>query len=420
MAQGSLLTCGFSFANAPIEVREKVALDLVEAAQAARYCVGHAGVSGAMVLSTCNRTEWYLTPSAGTTSQMVIDVLMAYCGIESLTPYLIVREGDEAIRHLFRVASGLDSMVVGETQVLGQIKDAHRQAKESGTLDATLDFLVRRAIQSAKTVQTETAIGRQSGNLSDVAIDFLEDAAGGFEGAGVLLLGAGKVSTLAARKLSHRGARLYFSSRSVAAGQLAEAMSGTAVKLDELSTVANQIDFVMCSTASKHAVLTKDAVVEIQIQRSWRDLWMVDLAVPRDIEPEVSELSGVHLFDLDNLGEAALALQQERSAEIAKAEDVLETELSRALGVMAERDGSAEIIGQLVRTAEILRRREVERTVSELGELPPEVRERIDVMTQSLVSKLLHGPITQLRNHSDDPELKLALRETFGLDPIPK
>ena len=413
-----LVAAGLTFHSAPLALRERVAIPDSEARQLLRWLVGHAGLRGAAVLSTCNRTEFYVACPDAASSAEVVPRLVRYldpAGSGEIAAHLVARHDAAAVEQMMRVAAGLDSMVLGEAQVLGQFKAAHGLARDAGTLDAQLDFVMRRAISAAKRVRHETAVGRGAGSLAEVALDAARDLAG-LEGRGVLLLGAGKISALAARRLAREGARLYVTSRGgESAQQLAAELGGTAVESAALLEVAADTDVIIGCTASPGHVLEAADVAAVQAQRDHRPLCIVDIAVPRDVDPAAAGVGGVTLLDLDSIGARLATNLSSRRAAIPEAEAIIAAEVVRTADVIGERDATGPTIAALVEHAENLRRAEVERTLAK-GPLDAETAERIERLTRSLVRKLLHDPIAHLREHSDDPATALGLREAFGLD----
>lgn len=413
-----VVAAGVSFRTAPLEVMEAASVREDDARALLRYLVGHAGFSGAAVLSTCNRTEFYLSCDDGS-AQDVSARLAPHLDpgdAHHLARHLMVRSGPECIEHLFRIAAGVESMVVGEAQVLGQLRDAHDLARAAGTLDAQLDFVLRRAISVGKLVRTRTAIGRGAGSLSEVAVDCANEVTGDLRERGVLLLGAGKMSALAARRLSEEGARLFATSRGESKERLAATAGARPLALGSLVDHAAAIDVVICSTASSGPVLTPALVEAIQARREGRPLCIVDIAVPRDVDAACAAIPGVTLIDIVALGRRLDDHLRERNAHVPEAERIIERELERTVTVVGEREAAGPTIIALIRRAEALRRREMERTLARSPQIDTDVRERIDLLTQSLVRKLLHGPIAHLRETADDPAVALVLRDAFDLD----
>ncbi len=413
-----LVAAGLSFRTAPLAVREAAAVAPDQARNLLRYLVGHSGFGAAAVLSTCNRTEFYVScpdDAAGDVAARIAPLLDITDERDVLRHFTASVE-EPALRHLFRVAAGLDSMVLGEVQVLGQLRDAHRLAHDAGTLDARLDFVLRRAISVGKLVHSTTGLGRGAGSLSEIAVSCARALAGDLDGRGVLLVGAGKMNRLAARRLREMGARILVTSRGASKTALARAVDATTVDVDELAHVAAGVDVLVCSTASGHPVISRALVEEMQLRRGSAPLCIVDIAVPRDVDPAAASVPGVTLIDIDQLGRRLDGHLAARRQAVPAAERVIETELARTMTVIGQRDAAGPTIAALIRSAEALRRREVERTVARAPQLDADARERIDSLTASLVRKLLHGPIEHLRATVDDPSVALTLRQAFGLD----
>jgi glutamyl-tRNA reductase len=413
-----LVAAGLSFRTAPLAVREAAAIPAARAATTLRYLVGHAGLLGAAVLSTCNRTDFYMV-CPDELSAEVAPRLARYLdsgGARNVERHLITTVDRDAALHMFRVASGLESMVVGEAQVLGQFKTAHRVATEAGTVDARLDYVMRRAISTAKRVRTDTALGRGSASLSEIAVDCARTAVEDLDGKGVLLVGAGKMSRLAARRLRDEGARIMTTSRGESSRRLARSVDGEPVALDSLGDVADQVDVIIASTDSARVVLDAAAVDALQQRRSQRPLCIVDMAVPRDIDASAAEIPGVTLIDIDELGRRVEERLDQRRETIPAVERIIDMELERTVMAISQRDTAGPAITELVEWAESLRAREVDRTFSAASELDAETRERVEVLTRSMVRKLLHGPVTRLREAAGDPAATLAIREAFRLD----
>jgi glutamyl-tRNA reductase len=415
-----LVAAGLSFRSAPISVRERAVVPESEASRLLRYLVGHCGLRGAAVLSTCNRTEFYVSCPTTELADDVCPRLALYldpAGDGAIGEHLFALRDAEAIRHMLRVAGGLESMVVGEAQVLGQFRDAHQVAREAGSLDARLDYVMRRAVTAGKRVRTETSVGRRAGSIADAAVTIAREITGSLAGRGVLVLGAGTMSALAARRLQQAGATVMLASRGgESALALATSLGGGAVAVTDPIAVAAAIDVVVCSTNSAAPVLTAADVAAIQESRSHRPLGIVDIAVPRDVEAAAAAVAGVTLIDVDAVGARIAHLHGQQLVALARATAIIEAEVAHAVAVVDERDTAGPTIGALVRQAEALRRREVERTLLRMPAVDADTVDRIDQLTRSLVSKLLHAPISHLRDFADDPAVALTLRDAFDLD----
>jgi glutamyl-tRNA reductase len=418
-----LVAAGLSFRSAPISVRERAVVPAAEATALLRYLVGHCGLRGAAVLSTCNRTEFYVSCPTTELADDVCPRLAQYLdptGDRSIGAHLFALRDAEAIRHMLRVAGGLESMVVGEAQVLGQFRDAHRVAREAGSLDAALDYVMRRAVTAGKRVRTQTSIGRRAGSIADAAVEMAGEMAGELNGRGVLVLGAGAMSTLAARRLAGAGARVVVVSRGgeSAVALAAELGTGAVAVTDPLAAAAT-IDVVVSCTNSTAPVLTARDVAAMQAVRGHRPLGIVDIAVPRDVEPSAADVPGVTLLDVDAIGGRIGDVHGQRLAALAEATSIVEAEVVHALSVIDERDTAGPTIGALVRQAEALRRREVERTLARMPGVDAVTVDRIQQLSRSIVGKLLHAPISHLRDFADDPTVTLAMRDAFALDAVP-
>ena len=411
-----LVAAGLSFRTAPLAVREAAAIPAARAATTLRYLVGHSGLHGAAVLSTCNRTDFYVVCPDHLSAE-VTPRLARYLdpgGAHGVERHMVTLEDREAAMHMFRVASGLESMVIGESQVLGQFKAAHRVATDAGTVDARLDYVMRRAISAAKRVRTETALGRGAASLSEVAVECARASCGNLEGKGVLLLGAGKMSRLAAIRLRDQGARIMTTSRGESSRRLARAVGADPVALSGLEAVAAEVDVIIASTDSPTTVLDAAAIDGLQRRRARRPLCIVDMAVPRDIDAAAADLPGVTLIDIDELGRRVGARLDERRETIPEVENIIAAELDKTVTVIGQRDTAGPTIAALVAWAEELRAREVARSFG-TGDVDDRTRERVEMLTRSMVRKLLHGPVTRLRE-AGDPTTALAIREAFRLD----
>ena len=414
-----LVAAGLTFRTAPIAVRERAVVPDSEARHVLRYLVGHSGLGAAAVLSTCNRTEFYMVSPDESLAGEAVPRLARYLdpsGSGEVAAHLWSLRGADAVRHMFRVASGLDSMMLGEAQILGQFKAAHRTARVAGTVDAQLDFVMRRAVSVGKRVRTETGIGRRAGSLSEAAVEYARTVCGSLDGRGVLLLGAGKMSAQAAKRLAQYGARLYITSRGgETAADLAAQLGGVSVTLDNIDAAAAEYDVILCSTSSPLPVLTRADVSRLQELRDGRPLCIVDIAVPRDVDPAAVEVPGVTLVDLDGLGDRVDSNLERRQRELPAAERIVDDELQRTVTVIGQRDAAGPTIAALTRRAEELRVREVDRALQRVS-VDDALRAQVDVLTRSLVRKLLHGPIAHLKESADDPAIALTLREAFDLD----
>ncbi|MBV8301972.1 MAG: glutamyl-tRNA reductase, partial [Candidatus Dormibacteraeota bacterium] len=352
------VVAGLTHRTAPLAVREAAAVPETAAPTVLRYLVGHGGFHAAAVLSTCNRTEFYVTCPDDDADDVPARIApwLDPGGHNLIARHLFVLHGDDAVRHLMRVAAGLESMVVGEHQVLGQLKDAIKQAQEAGTLDARLDFVLRRAVTAGKRVRSETDLGRHAGNLAEAAVDHLRAGLTTFGDRPVLLVGAGAMAELAARRLAELGCEVIAASRGDSRHRVAAAVGGRAVAAGALLDVAAEVDSIICCTRSEGHVLSESLLRSMQQDRAGRPLCIVDMAVPRDVAPGAASVPGVTIADIDELGRQLEGTQGSRRHAIAEAESVVAQEVRRTMAVIGQRDSAAPTITALLRHAETIRR----------------------------------------------------------------
>jgi glutamyl-tRNA reductase len=421
---GELVVVGLSHRTAPVALRERLAFapDAVE--PALRALLATTGVSEALLLSTCNRVEIHAVAAADPDAarDAIVAALVAR-GVapEELAPHLVHRRGEEAVRHLFRVAAALDSMVVGEAQILGQLKRAHAAAVAAGGLGARLGRALERAFRVAKRVRSETAIARGAANVASVAVDLAAGIFGDLHGAVVLVIGAGKMSDLATRHLAEAGAaQVLVTNRSPAAAEiLAARVGGRAHPLAELDALLARADVVLASTGSPRPIVTR-ASVRAALRARKRPLFLIDLGVPRDIEPACADLDGAYLFDIDDLERVVTENLTERRRAAAAAEAIVAEETAAFTAWLRAQDAVPTIRALRDRAAAVAHA-EAERTVAALGDrLGEREREAVRRLADSIVAKLLHAPSTALRaGDAEAGALVAATRRLFALDDPP-
>lgn len=397
-----LLAFGINHQTAPLQIREQVAFHAERMDAALRDFIKSGTVKEAAILSTCNRTEIY----CNTLDQnAALDWLAHYHHMSrvSIDPYLYTLPSAEAARHAFRVASGLDSMVLGETQILGQMRQAARIAEQAGTLGTVLHKLFQHTFAVAKDVRTSTEIGANSVSMAAAAVRLAERIFPSISQQNVLFIGAGEMIELCA---AHFGARqpknISVANRTLArAHALADRYHGSAIALNELPEHLANYDIVVTSTASPLPILGKGMVERALKARRHRPMFMVDLAVPRDIEAEVGELADVFLYSVDDLGSIVQQGMDSRQSQVSQAEVIIEASVQQFSHWMETRE-LVPTIRSLRDQAERMRRHEVERALKLLakGESPDHV---LDVLSRSLTNKLLHHP-THALNHAKDTE----------------
>jgi glutamyl-tRNA reductase len=414
-----IVVVGLNHETAPVAVREALAFPKEALGEALARVRAEAGLAEAVILSTCNRVEVY-----GRSTEPSGDAVAAFLAryhsrsLEEVAPHLYRLEGEAAVRHAFRVAASLDSMVMGEPQILGQVKEAYEAAEKSGSLGSVLNALRNRSVSAAKRARTETAIGRNAVSVSHVAVELARKIFGELRDRSVLLVGAGKMSEVAARQMVRDGARA-----SVLGGrtfekaeQLAAALGGRAAPLEALRAELARADIVISGTGAPGIVIRREDVEAAQAARRGRPLFLIDIAVPRDVAEDAGKVSGVFLYDLDDIKTVAQANLRERKKEASAAEAILEQEIKEFL----EWRRSLEVVPLLVelrKRADEIRRTEIDKARRRLGPLTPEQEGALEAATSAIVNKILHGPTVQLKQMAGNgqPEHVGFIRKLFGL-----
>ncbi|MBI4756827.1 MAG: glutamyl-tRNA reductase [Betaproteobacteria bacterium] len=413
-----LFALGINHHTAPLAVREQVAFPADGLPQALNDLISAKPVREAAILSTCNRTELYCATEA---PQQAADWLAEYHRLppHNIAPFLYTLPQGDAVRHMFRVASGLDSMVLGEPQILGQMKQAARTAEEAGTLGALLNKLFQRTFAVAKEVRSTTAIGANIVSMAAAAVRLSERIFESVAEQRVLFIGAGEMIELcAAHFAGHKPRRLTIANRTAERGQgLAERFGGDAIRLDVVGDCLHVYDVVVSCTASPVPVLGLGTVERALKARRHRPMVMVDLALPRDIEAEVGELDDVFLYTLDDLAEIVDSGVEARQAAVVEAEAIIDSRVSHFLHWVQARD-SVPTIRALRDQAERTRRHEVERALRLLGK-GEDPRRVLEALSHGLTNKLMHGP-THALNQSEDADrdaLSRLVARIFHLHP---
>jgi glutamyl-tRNA reductase len=390
-----VLAVGVSHRNAPLEVRERLFLADGHALELASALAREGGE--AVVLSTCNRTEAYLV---GGDADRVREELERRSELE-LGDVLAAWEDEEAVEHLFRVASGLDSLVPGESQILGQVRLAYEAALTAGSTGPLLNRLFEDALRAGKRVRTEARLAEMPESVAASAVELAARELGGLGGRRALLFGAGKMCELAARDLRARGAEVVVASRTLESAQeLASEVGGRAAAFDAVAVELTGADLVLSATRCPYPILHAEAV-----QPRTKPLVLVDVAVPRDLDPAIGELEGCTLFDIDALGEGLVG----REEDVREAEAIVAQEAARFAEWRRSR-GAAGAIRDLRRRAETIRTEELARVEPRLAELSPRERETVETLTAQIVNKLLHTPTVRAKQAGSEP-----LRDLFAL-----
>ena len=417
-----LLAIGVSHKTAPVEVRERLALPEQRAYEFVRDLRGAAAVQEAVAISTCNRTELYLVVSEPVEAEStVLGMLASQAGIRptGLASAIYSHHNCDAARHLYRVTAGLESMIVGEAEIQGQIKRAYETALTKETTGPLTNRLFKAALETGKRVRTETAIGERQLTLPGVAVALAKEELGSLDDRDVVIIGTGETSELTARALADSGARPLFvaTRRRDRAVSLARRYGGSAVAFDELPEALAKADIVVAATASPHVLLEARELSEVMEAREQRPLLLIDLAVPRDIDAAVAEIAGVSLHDIDDLEAVIARNRRVRQAEARKAEGIIEEEIQHfaawlgSLEVLptlaALRAKSTEIAEQIVRE-----------NSGKWESASPRDLERIDAIARAIVNRLLHDPTTRMKELRDDRvHARMAMiRDLFGLE----
>ena len=412
---------GLSHKTAPIEVREQVFIPESGLGECVRRLIDHELIESGVLLSTCNRTELYAVASKQGQDRVFESFGMwpHELPYEAWRRYAYQLSGDEAIAHLFRVASGLDSMILGEAQVLGQIKDALAQARLAGVVDARLEIILRGAIRAGKRIRHETELGRRPVSVSHAAVAEAAAVFGTLRNRGVLLVGAGPMSEIALRLLHNQGiGPIYLTSRTIErADRLARPLQGQAVAFEAIDKVIGDVDIIMSSTGAGH-VLDRRAVEDLQERRGRRPLLIIDMAVPRDVDPQAGQVEGVHLMNVDDLQAIAEANRDERASAIPAAERIIDEEL-RATSRALERRESAETIAALRRRMEKLKNSVLEHELARVPVDDLRTRQAMGQLADALAARFLHGPIRALQESPSPPLETTVITDAFGLNEDP-
>ncbi|HEY5387977.1 MAG TPA: glutamyl-tRNA reductase [Thermoleophilia bacterium] len=418
-----VVVTGISHKTASLELRERLALDEEQSLRLAHELLDEGCACEAVALSTCNRTELYLYGRDSlAVRQAAIAHLARQAGVEvnELESSSYSYSGDGAIAHLFRVTSSLDSMVVGEAQIVAQMKAAYQQAREGGCTSVVFNRLFRNALEVGKRVRTETAIGERPVSVSSAVVELALQVFGKFRDHTVLIVGAGETSELTATHLKAHGIeKILVTNRTLAAAEeLARRVGGRAVPFEDLEEHLVHADIVISSTSAPDYVIGRGSVERALKRRHHRPVFFIDIAVPRDLDPEISRVRNAYLYDIDDLQHVVVQNRHEREKEAAHAERIVEQELAsvndwlRSLEVVPT-------IATLRESVEQIRRGELERLSSKISGLSDEQRAQVEMLTTSIVNKILHMPTVKMKEVAGRDQCYLyvdAVRTLFDLD----
>lgn len=420
-----ILIVGLSHKTAPVDIREKVSFDGEALNEGIRSVTGYPHINEALIVSTCNRVEVCSVvhkrdlPAA---RDEIARFLSDFHEVprDKLDPHLYIREGEEAVRHVFRVSSSLDSMVVGEAQILGQVKEAFSCAARMQATGNILNRLMHKAFSVAKRVRSETRIATSAVSISFAAVELAKKIFGELEGKTVMLIGAGEMAELAARHLLGNGVQhIVVVNRTYEnAVALAEDFRGTAAPYDELEQQMELADIVISSTGAPTTIISKKMVQEVIRKRRHQPMFFIDIAVPRDIDADVNEVANVYAYDIDDLENVVEANIKARSKEATRAEEIVQSEVEGFKDWMRSREVFPTIV-TLREWAEDIRRAELEKSLKKMEHLSEADRKRIEAMTEAMLNKILHRPIAEMKRASHDKEgseMMELVRRIFQLE----
>ena len=413
-----LLLVGLNHRTAPVELRERLSISKAHLSEALAGLKALEGISECLLLSTCNRTEVYAYTALRSDDGTISGWMSDFCGVpqDDFMPHAYSTAGHKAAEHLFRVAAGIDSMVVGETQVLGQVKEAYAAASEQGATGTVLNSLFQQAASVGKRARTETGISRGASSVGSAAILLAKSIFGELGGRVVLVVGAGKMAELTIEHLTSYGiSQVLVTNRTYEkALELAERFDGEPVRFDDMAAALERADIVITSTGAKQPIITREMVRQAMTSRRGRPVFLIDIAVPRDIEPAVSNLDNVFLYNIDDLQAVVNLDKANRRAEIEKVERIVAEEMDEFSQWFRTLE-SVPIITALREKFEDVRQAEVEKLCRKLSHLSPEDVEAIGAATKSIVNKLSHDPMIRIKEYTTDAEKLQVICDTFGI-----
>jgi len=415
----NLQLIGVNHKTAPVEVRERLAISESRLPEAVRRFAAHPGIDEGMILCTCNRVELVAQTKNG--SADLRGFLRQYFQLDPglLEPHLYEYREKDAVRHLFRVTASLDSMIVGEPQILGQVKEAYATARAVGAVRSELDQLLTRAFAVAKRVRTETAVGSSAVSVASVAVELARKIFGSLNGKYVYLVGAGKMSELAARHLmAHGAAAIFVANRTYERAQrLAAKFEGQAIRFEELYNTCDRADIVITSTGAPHAIFRREHGELFLSRRKNRPMFFIDIAVPRDVDAGMNKLDGIFVYDIDDLQQAVSSHVADRQKEAERAEAIITIEVDRFQSRLQTLDVVPTIVS-LQDHLETIRQAEIDRVRGRLGQLSPEQEMAVETLTRGIVNKIMHTPISTLKTAARESQATTVIdlvRRLFNL-----
>ena len=422
MSAEKIMILGVNHKTAPVEIRERLSFSN-DPGTPYRELKIIPGCEEFCFLSTCNRVEViFVSSTPGETEKKIRNFLFNNCmSYEEAGKYVYLHQGEAAIEHLFRVGASLDSMIVGEPQILGQLKQAYRDASEQDAAGMILNRFMHKAFSVAKRIRTETEIGSSAVSISYAAVELAKKIFGNLKNKIAMLVGAGEMAELAAQHLMNQGvAEVIVANRTFErAVNLARCFNGKAISLEELIPQLEHVDIMISSTGSPDIILNSSDVKPLMRQRRNRPLFLIDIAVPRDLDPKLNDLDNVYLYGIDDLSTIVDINKAERDKEAVRAERIVTEETLKFMLWL----GSMEVTPTIVtirEKADAIRRAEIEKTLPNLGRLSDKEIQAIEKMTSAMMNKILHHPIVYLKKDDShkDKKVKLAMiRKVFNLDP---
>ena len=415
----NFVVIGVNHQTAPVEVREQFAISEARLPEAMKSLATYPGIEEGMIVSTCNRVEMLARTTNG--SADLQGFLRQFYGFDPgpYRKYLYEHHSRDAVRHIFRVASSLDSMIVGEPQILGQVKEAYATARAVGAINSQLDALLTRSFAVAKRVRNETAVATSAVSIASVAVDLAKKIFGNLQGKSVYLVGAGKMCELAARHLLAHGAKqIYVANRTFErAAALAKKFNGQAIPFERLYETVPDADIVISSTGAPHAIFRKEHGEKFLHQRRNRPMFFIDIAVPRDIDPELNKLDGIFVYDIDDLQQVVSSHIADRRTEADRAEAIVQLEVDKFESRLQTLDVVPTIVS-LQEHLETVRQAEIDRVRGRLGTLSPEQELAVEALSRGIINKIMHTPITTLKTAAKEPESTTVIelvRKIFNL-----
>ncbi|HEY6765027.1 MAG TPA: glutamyl-tRNA reductase [Candidatus Sulfotelmatobacter sp.] len=405
--------------SAPLDLRERLAITESHLPEACRQLTSHPGIEEGIILSTCNRVEMITHTVTGCADLRGFLREHFHLAAAELDSHVYEFRDKDAVRHVFRVASSLDSMVVGEAQILGQVKEAYATARAVGAVRSRLDQLLTRAFAVAKRVRTETAVGSSSVSIASVAVELAKRIFGTLQGKSVFIVGAGKMSELAARHLmAHGCSAIFVSNRTYdRAVGLAHRFGGEAIRFDDLYNTCDRADIVISSTGSPHAIFRREHGEQFLSRRKNRPMFFIDIAVPRDVSPDMAKLDGIFAYDIDDLQQAVISHVADRRKEAELAEAIIAAEVERFEARVQTLDVVPTIVS-LQDHLETIRQAEIDRVRSRLGPMTPEQEMAVEALTHGIINKVMHTPVTTLKTAAREAEATTLIdvvRRLFNL-----